>query len=273
MKVLDCESFYTTLFSLENITNINKDAILNFLHGFNIDNFYQRNPLYDTGDKILLYKFKKEFNPAMKYDQSNWFHLTRLHKNEDFKSGILPLIDVVGSKWDKLYNLISDEISEEEWIKFRRNMEMGLLGPHSSLYKFRVSNTHFKGPYAISIKDTAFKADKIRHHDYLQVPEIIKDICFCFKHNYGYDLFDEYSKNSLPCIVKFKTDYSHPDLIGKVLFYMYQTVHNKELNSNCKTNYNANGSKIPPEDILKVELLNHKFKLDNSVGLYEDLIN
>jgi len=258
MKVLDCESFYTTLCSLKNITHINKDDILNFLNDFDMDGFYQRNPLYETGDKLLLYKFKKEFDPVISYDQSNWFHLTRLYKNEDFKSGILPLIDVVESKWDNLYNLIFDQISEEEWAKFRRNMENGLLGPHSSLYKFRISNTNFKGPYAISIKETAFNADKLRHHDYLAVPEIIKDICFCFENNYGYDLFNEYSKNSFPCIVKFKTDFSHPDIIGKVLFYLYQTVHGNELNSNCKINYNANGNKIPPEDILKVEYLNMK---------------
>ncbi len=256
MKVLDCESFYTTLSSLENITQINKEDILNFLKGFDMDDFYQRNPFYETGDKILLSKFKKEFNSVMSYDQSNWFHLTRLYKNEDFKSGILPLIDIVESKWDKLYNLIADKISDDEWASFRTNMELGLLGPHSSLYKFRISNTHFKGPYAISIKETAFIANKIRHHDYLAVPEIIKDICFCFESSYGYDLFKEYSNNSMPCIVKFKTNFSHPDLIGKVLFYLYQRVHDKELNFNCKTNYNANGVRIPPDDILKVEYLN-----------------
>jgi len=256
MKVLDCESFHDTLFSLENITSINSEDILDFLMCFDMDDFYQRNPLYETGDKIILNKFKKQFNPVMSYDQSNWFHLTRVYKNEDFKSGILPLIDVVESKWDKLYSLISDIISEHEWNKFRINMENGLLGPHSSLYKFRTSNTDFEGPYAISIRETAFKTDKIRHHNYLAVPEIIRDICICFEHYYGHDLFSEYKKNSVPCIVKFKTEFSEPELLGKVMFYMYQTVHNKELNSNCKTNYNANGTRIPPEDILKIEYLN-----------------
>jgi len=256
MKVLDCESFYHSLFSLENITNINSEEILDFLQCFDMDAFYQRNPLFEKGDKLLLYKFKKQFGPIMHYDQSNWFHLTRIYKNDDFQSGILPLIDVVESKWDKLYPLVSNIISEDEWNDFRKNMEMGLLGPHSSLYKFRTTNTHFEGPYAISIKDTAFKTNKICHHNYLAVPEIIRDICLCFEHNYGYDLFNEYSKNSIPCIVKFKTQFSDPELIGNVLFYMYQTVHNKELNSNCKTNYNAQGCRIPPEDILKIEYLN-----------------
>lgn len=256
MKVLDCESFYTTLSSLETITKVKKGNILSFLSNFDMDDFYHRNPLYGSGDRLLLLKFKKEFEPVMSYDQSNWFHLTRLYKNDDFKSGILPLVDVVEDKWEKLYSLISDKITEEEWAEFRRNMEMGKLGPHSSLYKFRISNNDFKGPYAISIKETAFVSDQIRNHDYLAVPEIIKDICFCFEQNLGYDLFKEYTRNSDPCIVKFKTEFSHPDLIGKVLFYIYQRVHEKELNSNCKTSYNANGNKIPPEDILKIEYPN-----------------
>lgn len=256
MKVLDCESFYTTLSSLETITQVKKGNILSFLSNFDMDDFYHRNPLYGSGDRLLLLKFKKEFEPVMSYDQSNWFHLTRLYKNDDFKSGILPLVDVVEDKWEKLYSLISDKITEEEWAEFRGNMEMGKLGPHSSLYKFRISNNDFKGPYAISIKETAFVSDQIRNHDYLAVPEIIKDICFCFEQTFGYDLFKEYTRNSDPCIVKFKTEFSHPDLIGKVLFYIYQRVHEKELNSNCKASYNANGNKIPPEDILKIEYPN-----------------
>lgn len=264
MKVLDCESFHTTLLSLESITHVKQENILSFLNNFDMDDFYYRNPLYGSGDELLLLKFKNEFDPVTSYDQSNWFHLTRLYKNDDFKDGILPLVDVVEDKWDKLYSLISDKISTEEWTDFRKNMEMGALGPHSSLYKFRMSSTDFKGPYAISIKETAFVSDQIRNHDYLAVPEIIKDICFCFEKTFGYDLFKEYTKNSEPCIVKFKAEYSNPNLIGKVLFYLYQRVHEKELNSNCKSNYNANGNKIPPEDILKVEYLNMGTIIDGS---------
>lgn len=256
MKVLDCESFHTTLLSLENITQVKQENILSFLNNFDMNDFYYKNPLYGSRDKLILFKFKKKFDPVLSYDQSNWFHLTRLYKNDDFRSGILPLVDVVEDKWDKLYNLISDKLSENEWSQFRKNMEMGELGPHSSLYKFRMSNNGFKGPYAISIKETAFMSDQIRHHDYLAVPEIIKDICFCYEQTFGQDLFKEYTKNSNPCIVKFKTEYSHPNLIGKVLFYLYQRVHEEELNSHCKTNYNANGNKIPPEDILKIEYPN-----------------
>jgi len=265
MKVLDCESFQTTLLSLETITQVKQDNILNFLYNFDMDDFYHKNPLYKSGDKLLLLKFKNEFDPIINYDQSNWFHLTRIYKNEDFKSGILPLVDVVEDKWDKLYSLISNKISEKEWAEFRRDMERGALGPHSSLYKFRMSSTDFKGPYAISIKETAFLSDQIRNHDYLAVPEIIRDICFSFEQSFNQDLFKEYTKNSVPCIVKFKTEFSHPNLIGKVLFYLYQTVHEKALNANCKTNYNAKGNKIPPEDILKVEYLNSGIQYDDSI--------
>jgi len=262
MKVLDCESFCTTLLSLETITQVKQANILNFLNNFDMDDFYHKNPLFGTGDRLLLLKFRKEFDPVMSYDQSNWFHLTRLYNNDDFESGILPLEDVVDDKWDKLYSLISNKISLRDWAEFRKKMEMGALGPHSSLYKFRMSNTDFKGPYAISIKDTAFVSDEIKNHDYLAVPEIIRDICFCFEETFGYDLFKEYSKNSVPCIVKFKTEFSNPDLIGNVLLYIYQTIHEKALNPHCKINYNANGNKIPPEDILKIEYLDSYLQYD-----------
>ena len=262
MKVLDCESFFTTLSSLETITQVKQANILSFLNNFDMDDFYYRNPLYLSGDKLLLLKFREKFDPVMSYDQSNWFHLTRLYKNDDFESGILPLVDVVDEKWDILYSLTSDKVSLKEWADFRSKMEMGALGPHSSLYKFRMSNTDFKGPYAISIKDTAFVSDQIRNHNYLAVPEIIRDICICFEQTFNIDLFKEYSKNSVPCIVKFKTEFSNPDLIGNVLMYIYQTIHEKALNSNCKINYNANGNKIPPEDILKIEYVDKCLQYD-----------
>jgi hypothetical protein len=259
MKVLDCESFDTTLISLEKITSIERGSIFEFLYDFDLEDFYRRNPLYETGDKILLSKFRKCFDPGLAYDQSNWFHLTRIYETEDFDNGILPLFDVVENKWDKLYNLVSELIPENEWIKFRINMEKGLIGPHSSLYKFRTSNNMFEGPYAISIRDTAFKCDEIRHHNYLNVPEIIKDICYCFELNYDYDLLDIYTQKSSPCIVKFRSDFSDTDLLGQVLLYMHHTIHNKRFNSHCKTNYNAHGCRIPPEDIIKVEYLDNPY--------------
>lgn len=256
IKVLDCETFETALISLEKITNLKSTEILNFLYNFDMEDFYDRNPYSDTGDKVLLNEFKTRFKPITDYDQTNWFHLTRVIRSENFKKGILPLKDVIKSKWDAIYNLVSDCISNEEWTGFRKKMQNGLLGHNSNLYKMKTSNSMFDGPYAMLIRETAFNANEMSNHDYLKIPEIIEDILICFEMETGYNLLDRYKKISSPCIVKFRTEFTNPNYLGPVLFYLYNKIHSQKLSRRCNTSYNAHGMKIPPENILNVEYPN-----------------
>ena len=43
--ILDCEDIKTTLISLENIYEINKEEIISFLTNLNLDKYYETNDL------------------------------------------------------------------------------------------------------------------------------------------------------------------------------------------------------------------------------------
>lgn len=255
VKTLDCESFGSTILSLEKITNIEKEEIINFLSDFDMCEFYELNPYYDdTGDVLLFDQFNSTFIPSLNYDKTIWFHLTRTSPSNDFKNGILPLGVVINDIWDSLYELASDFISREGWYKFRETLEVGNGGWLAHLYQMKTSNKFHHGPYAMLIRDTAFKPGEIGNHDYLDVPEIVEDICVSFEKLCGYDLLDQYRKATRPCIVKFVSNFGDPNNISPVLYYLYKKIHRKRLNLYCNTTYDAKGP-ILPENILNVEFL------------------
>lgn len=255
MKILNCESFNSALVSLEDITNIKKEKIVEFLTDFDMDKYYELHPNYDnTGDVLLFDQFKSTFNPRLDYDKTMWFHLTRIFPSNDFQNGILPLGFIIDDIWESLYELSSNFISKDDWYKFRATMEAGKGGWLAYLYQQKTSDNFHHGPYAMLIRDAAFKFKEMGNHDYLDVPEIIEDICVIFEKLYGKDLLNLYRKATMPCIIKFITGFGYPDNISPVLYYLYNTIHDKKLSIYCNTTYDAKGP-ILPKNIVKVEFL------------------
>lgn len=214
MKVLDCESIESTSISLGNITGIEIYRIKDFLLEYNLEDYFAAKDQEKYPNvKIALFElFKKEFTPKISIDYVFWFHLTRNFgvENKYKKHGILPLNLISDSLFDDLYNIASKhDVSYETWEKFKKDLETNNCNHYTSdiIYK-KLNNKQHWGPYAILIKDIALTTTRNSNigYTYLRAPEIVEQICIAFKDELGIDLLEDYRKESIPIIVKFKDE-------------------------------------------------------------------
>jgi len=256
-KILDCESIGSTYDSLEKITNISTEDIKTFLTEFDLDNYFDslQDTEKDWGDRLILRIFKSEFNPSLDYDSTCWFHGCRTYDSSKFELGILPLGGVIEELWDFLFNLVDDKISRDKWSNFRLKLETDLDNNFAHLYRLKIRDSFHYGPYAYLIRDVIFIPKKLSQHDYLNTPEIVEDICNCYKDFFDFDLLKEYQINTEGCIVKFKSDDSCEENIGDALFYLYDVMNGIEMSDRCCTACNNKGKKIPKKNILRIEFV------------------
>lgn len=252
MKILDCESVDSTYASLEEITEINHKEIKKYLANFDMNKYCESHP-WEYGDKILLNLFKKKYNCGCKFDYTCWFHLTRTFKDNKFERGILPLGEIINEIWDLLFELLPKEFSKIEWIKFRENLERCMDDDSAESYRLKINDQIHWGPFAMLVRGIAFKAPDVGNHDYLAVPEIIEDICECFKNFHEYDLLGKYKSETRPCIIKFKTADSLPDYLGSALYYLYCIAHNVAFSLHCNTCFDAMNNRIDNINIQKID--------------------
>ncbi len=252
MKVLDCESIESIYSSIETILEIDRNTINMIFQNLDIDRFYADSPDYpESTDKLVFSTVTHKALSDVTFQKVCWFHLTRAPVNHTFdKEGILPLGLQINSIWDFLYSLLQDNFSPEVWNKFRR--ELSKHHP-ARLYHMKVNNPSLWGPYAVLIRDVAFKSAEVGNHDYLRTPEIVEDICMCFSHRFGFDLLGEFIENTRPCIVKFTDDKARSDCLTTALYHLYAVYHKHELSLYNNTCFDGKGLPIPKEHILKIE--------------------
>jgi hypothetical protein len=259
MNILNCESINSTYESLESI-GIPKEELKEFLYNFDMEEYYNTYNYGNTGDHLLFdlinYKYKPEFN----FDFTYWFHLTRTYEFNSFNEGILPLNENINRIWDYLYTLLKDDFTHNVWERYRSDLEHDNLDKRLDdmgifHYKNKIGKSLHWGPYAMLIRDVAFKSKEMGNHDYLNVPEIIEDICSPFDTIHNYNLLDKFIKNTKPCIIQFKHSTSKSYYLGPILFYLYSIHHNRGLSIHSNMCFNGNGVKIPQKDILNVEYL------------------
>jgi hypothetical protein len=255
MRVLDCESIETTYNSLEGILGIQRDAIDVAFQDLDVERFYRDNPRYPEPPDDLVFSVVTNNAPSPPvFDKVCWFHLTRTAVTNTFEHGILSLGQQIDSIWNFLHTLLDDGFPREEWNDFRRHSG----DSHSAyLYRMKVGNPLHWGPYAILVRDVAFKAKEVGNHDYLRAPEVVEDICMCFSEKYGFDLLDVFLKGTKPCIVKFVDNHPRSDCLLAALYYLYSAYHEQELSRYCNTCFDGEGVLIPKERILKIEFLDY----------------
>ncbi len=251
MRVLDCESIETTYISLESILGIQRDKIDTAFYSLDIKRFYIDNSDYPEDAKRLVFSVVTNDAPSVPdFDQVCWFHLTRTVETNTFEQGILPLSKQIDSIWDFLYTLVDEGFPKAKWNFFRQALGND---DYAHLYRMKTSDPLHWGPYAILIRDIAFKAEEVGNHDYLHVPEIIEDICQCFFERYRLDLLSVFLRNTRPCIVKFIDDNPRDEYIMKALYYLYTIYRGEEISQYCNTCFDGRGIPVPKEHILRVE--------------------
>jgi hypothetical protein len=253
MTLLDCESIDSIYGSLEAIAGAKRSAIESFLDSMDLDALYNSNspPSCPVND-YLLDAFRKNFRSNLSYDATCWFHRTRVVGDTNFEAGILPLGQQLDSIWDFLHSLVRGAISEKQWRAFRQEK---LQSAHhlAHLYAMKTEKPFYWGPYAILVRDIAFKPKEVGNHDYLFGPEIVEDICICFEKVYKFDLLTLFRKSTKPCIVKFVDSAPRSKYLRAAIFYLYVTRRHDRLRDYCNDCLDARGAAVSRDRILKVE--------------------
>jgi len=249
MNVLDGENVKSIYDSLQRIIGVSQQNLDSFIGTFDIDGFYDDNPDYPhTGDELMVEMINTTFKRNIHIDVTYWFHLTRTFPSNKFEQGILPLNEGIDSIWTSLFDLVKRCFSGENWDKFRALFESKWGKIPGDIYKFRLNEGG--GPYAVLIKEVAFKTE---FHAFLEGPEFVENICSAFKEIHGYDLLKIYREHTKPCIVKFKEDGGKPIYVGAALMYLYSSLHGRKITTSSNSCFVGKGIKVPYENILKVE--------------------
>lgn len=259
MKILDCDNEHSMFESIREITGIQKNDLVDLFNHFNLEEFYESNSDFHlSSDKLFLVKLKEISNrSSFHFDKTNWFHLTRTIRANQFEKGILPLGESLDYLWDLLFSLQNGYLSLSEWNQFRYFLESTSYSD-AFQYQLKYKDEFHWGPYAMLIRKVAFYPKEIGNHDYLNVPEIIDDICYPFNEKYGFDLLSRFKEATVPCIVKFETNNSDEQHMGIVVNYLYHRHHNLELSFHCNTTFDGMGKAIPRESILGFEFIEIK---------------
>lgn len=254
MIILDCESLDSTYVSFENIFGICRKEIEKFFQNIDIETIYEsKNSPEISANEYLLKNFEEKF-PLKKYiGSTSWFHATRTTKDNKFLRGILPLNEAIDDIWKFLYSLIKGKLLEEKWFKFKNNIENIYDCHFAELYRNKVNCSTHWGSYAFLIKEVIFKFDEIGNHNYLSTPEIVEDICICFKKEFDIELLELFQKNTKPCIVKFITEGLDRADIKAAMMYAYSKFYDNKLSILSNSCSDGSGSKVLHKNILSIE--------------------
>ncbi len=250
MISLNCETYQTTLESLETILRTPKSSILKILLDSEIEAEFEKVYLnYENFDRFLSQYIestlgKKDYT----IDEIFWFHFARTLDPEQFRKGIYPLGIIKDQLFNDLYKLIQNEITYETWKAF---IENGISGRNKTIFKMRLEDSRLHGCNAFLIQEVGMLEF---NHPYLKTPEIVEDICIGLEEDYGIDLTSIYYENSVSTIVQFKTPLIHEAeyYIGVALNYIYHKINNMELTLNCNTCFDAYGKTVPSSSIIKI---------------------
>src|SRR5689334_4868094 len=136
MRYLDCQSLESTVQSLAAICERDPDAVRSTMGSYEQDWAWTgpEDPVR-VGPRQMLRALGVEIGNAG-WDGTYYFHGTRVIDPDVFRrKGILPLGEVIDDVWSMLYELLRDDITEEQWRGCREKIEAGGGGHSGWLYR------------------------------------------------------------------------------------------------------------------------------------------
>lgn len=246
---LDCESKEYVFQSLCEGFSCGRDSLINTLLELDIENIYEENwEKINIPSEEYLYNYVIEkLGNHKQLEVVNWFHLTRTTKENKFNDGIIPLGDSIERIWSTLIDIAHD-------AGIKNNLKLlKESGIPNFLYNMKHNDPFHWGPYAVLVKETAFRSRKIAQHDYLGMPEIIEDICNGYEEKYGESITNIYEASLVPKIVKFRSNERvDTGCIEAALYYAYESARGNPPSSNCITCFDSKGVIIKSDSIVSV---------------------
>lgn len=255
-NIFDCEDQETTLISVANLYEVKSKNISDFLRNVELEKYYESHNL--RSEMSMSYTLNllvdKEFNNIKKLpDLVYWFHFTSATPNEKFQEGILPLGKALNKIWASFLDIFSNTDHEERLIRLKQEVING------NLYDEKVSDPFHWGPYAHLVKEVAFNNEEFWAHDYLQIPEIVEDICNMYEEKYSISIKSDVIKALVPCIIKFKsTKRTDKWVIYRAIIYLYRKLNNLPFIVDANTCFDSKNETIPIKDIVKIEYIDSK---------------
>ena len=246
---IDCDSKDKVFQSLSNGFACDSDQLRSILLELDIEKIYEKDwkNINIRGDEYLYEYAIRQLGNHKPLKMVNWFHLTRTTRQNDFKDGIIPLVDCLDRIWSMLIDIPTDKAIKNNLKALKNN------GVPNFLYSLKHNSQLLSGPYACLVKDTAFNANDLGQHDYLRMPEIIEDICNGYEKKFGESIFEIYQSFLVPKIVKFQSSKRiDTGCVKTALYYAYEAVRSNQPSGNCVTCFDGKGSKIKPESIVSV---------------------
>jgi hypothetical protein len=252
MIILDCESLDSTIASLANLCGMSDAMIRSVLTDFDLERFLTDHPHHPAPpSKIVMDALARSMTQPPTIDRAYWFHLSRVTNPKCFEAGIFPLDAQLIRIWEDLERLAVNLVSIEDWHAFRSGAKR-THSHHGGLYGMKVRDRMHWGPFAILVREAAFRSREIGNHDYLATPEIVEDICMSFKATFGIDLLTIFEAHSRPCIVKFWEDCPHEGVVSAAINYAYAVLHGNELSIDTNTCFDGRAIPITPARIIGI---------------------
>lgn len=252
MNSLDCESIESTERSLCGLRNISLSALRQCVNELTKQDF-QIDTDIDNDRCLPMLKYVADCT-VRDYEAGStcFFHATRVPHDSVFRAGIRSLPNQIDWTWSFLYSLVSDEINEIEWRRFRQEVERNHYGRLPDVNTAWMAK---KGPCAFLFAETPLKPDDTGSHDYFAISELTEDISQCFKRDfereYGINLCDKFHTATKPFLVKFTVQGILAFRIGRALAYLVHRKAGRSLGY-LDSGFSGEGRSIPPEQISKV---------------------
>ncbi|MEY9894294.1 hypothetical protein ABIA31_007980 [Catenulispora sp. MAP5-51] len=186
----------------------------------------------------------------LRFEGTYYFHGTRVIDPDSFRrDGILPLGRMIDRLWETLYELIRDDVTEEQWRRCRADLEAG-GGDHDGwLYRTKVDNPVHHGPYAMLVRDHLLNPRATHSHDYLATPEIVEDIARAC----GFGLQARFDAAATSCTVKFRINDTRDVDVEAAFWYAYTMTRGEGIGMASLAGIDLGGCPVPAADILAVD--------------------
>jgi hypothetical protein len=105
----------------------------------------------------------------------------------------------------------------------------------------------------VLVPETFRQVDDAGIHDYLDCPEIVRDIARCFLEHSGVDIETRFQEASRPVIVKFRSTTMWEGTLRAALWYVFSMLRDGEVSSNANEGFDGHGQPIPPDSIVSID--------------------
>lgn len=250
--VLNCTNGESTLRSFAIAYRCRVKKLRKILRSIDIEAIYEKNfDDIDIQQPEYLYNYvEQQLGSPKKTSSRYWFHLTRTKKSNTFEEGLYPLSNVLDTLWDTLESIFDDA---EIRSRLRAMRDGNVENDH---YNHKKRSEIDQGPFGIVVREAAFHLKDLGHHDYLEFPEIIQDICDGYYKQHNEMIYDEVVQALQPCIVAIKSNHeaSNACIMG-ALYYAYTHANNKPVSGASVIDVNCGGELVPESEIVDISFV------------------